>query len=117
MILNIPKGKCILTENRFTCSCRAPPNNAKSTGDSWSPLLAPLQTTSSSDLFSSLVSLDKDDRCELMIPSPKSLSLIRNCLLTRMISRPVLSQEFVGNLGILGDMSMDPIEFQNLFTA
>lgn len=37
-------------------------------------------------------------------------------LLTRTISRPGLSQEFVGNLGMLGDITMDPVEFQNLFT-
>lgn len=60
--------------NRVTpYSTRVPgsaPNNARSRGGCWSPLMTPLpQMAGSIDLFSSLVSLDDDDRCALVILS------------------------------------------------
>lgn len=86
VVLTILEVNRELTDIRLTCSRRAPPNNGNSTGDgdSWSSLLTPLPTTSSSDLFSSLVSLDNDDRCGLTVPIPspcaEELSSTRNLL-------------------------------------
>lgn len=68
VIFIIPEVNGELTADRLTPSRRAPPNDARYTGDAWPPLMTPLQMAGPSDLFSSLVSLDNDDRCVPMIP-------------------------------------------------
>lgn len=109
---------CELTnyiESGLGSSRRAPPNDTACMSDSRSPALNPFDMTGSSDLFSSLVSLDTDDRCALIFPSHPFSSCFT--LLIGKPSRHLLSQEFVENLGVLGDINMDPVEFQNLFMA
>lgn len=122
----MPEVYCELTnyiESGLGSSRRPPPNDTACMSDSRSPALNPFDMTGSSDLFSSLVSLDTDDRCALIFPShpfaPAQEAPFSSCftLLIGKPSRHLLSQEFVENLGVLGDINMDPVEFQNLFMA
>lgn len=68
----MPEVYCELThyiESGLGGSRPAPVNDTACMSDSRSPALNSFDVTGTSDLFSSLVSLDTDDRCALIIPS------------------------------------------------